>query len=128
MMYRSFTQTAALTLTLLSSLYLLICNFGSTPATIAAQASTYVGHNHSLAVSLCDQKADNLVGVFLLLCAFTFELLHRSNHTDSEKSCRKGIVAGVVFSVALMALCFPISHGLSKHFEREVKEILSTQS
>src|SRR5689334_19422795 len=113
-MYRSFTQTTALALTLLSSLYLLICNFGSTPSTIAAQASTYVGHNHSLVVSLCDQKADNLVGVFLLLCAFTFELFHRSNHSDANQASRKGVVAGVIFSVALLALCFPISHSLSK--------------
>ena len=126
-MYVGFTQTVALALTLVSSLYLLICNLGQTPKAIAEQASTYVGYNEKSLHGLCDQKADNYVGIALLLCAFAFELVNR--HRESgERASLKGITAGVCFSMLLLFVSFPISNGLSKYFEAEAVKVLSAQS
>jgi cellobiose-specific phosphotransferase system component IIC len=125
--YTGFTQTVALALTLVSSLYLLICNLGQTPTAIAEQASTYVGYNEKVLHGLCNQKADNYIGMALLLCAFAFELLNRRKDSG-EKTSLKGIVAGVSFATVLLVVSFPISNGLSKHFETEARTILSSQS
>jgi uncharacterized membrane protein YccF (DUF307 family) len=69
-MVRTFIQTIALILTLISAYFLLRCSLGLSAIDIAELSSTKWGYNTDVVKNLSQQQADAKIGFIIMLLSF----------------------------------------------------------
>ncbi|NPV03859.1 MAG: hypothetical protein HPY67_03910 [Syntrophaceae bacterium] len=129
-MLRSAVQTSSLTVTLISSYFLLKSNIGLSPENIASLATTKLGYNSDIIRSLCEQRADTWIGFALLLIAFGLQMINalwpmRWNDFNVDGN---GVLLGIGISALLGFIGFILSSWLSDSTTAEVNKILQSLS
>ena len=102
-MIRTFVQTTALVLTLISAVFLTRGNLALTAQVIAELSTSKWGYSAAVVDSLAAQRGDTWIGVAFLLTAFALQLgnaLWPMRWKDFEVS-KAGVASAVVVSVLL---------------------------
>ncbi len=104
-MIRTFVQTTALILTLISAVFLTRGNLALTAQVIAELSTSRWGYSESVVDSLAAQRGDTWIGVIFLLAAFALQLgnaLWPMRWKDFEVS-KAGVASAVAVSVLLFS-------------------------
>jgi len=122
-------QTATLAFTLASSVYLLLGNLRLSPSDIAELTVTRLGYNPSLVTALCDQYVDTWIGILFLFTAFICQIVNMALPIQSDDYWKngKGIVYGLLLSVAFIAICHLASTPFRKSRLSKVITILTAK-
>lgn len=105
-MVRTLIQLTAIIFSFEAAWFLLQGNLGLTAKDIAEVSSTKYGYNSNIVKSLSQQKADNWIGLALLLLAFSLQIANSLwemrwiDHAFSKKGMVLAFVAGTIVFIA----------------------------
>ena len=95
------------------------------PKNILDLSGTYWGSSPYAAKSYCSQKADSIVGTFLLLISFALQVwvVYLPARMDDSVN-RKGIIFAIAVSIVCFVAGLIISNSLQNFYYKQVTEML----
>ncbi len=125
-MWRTFIQITALCLTLGSAFFLIKGVLFMPTKDIAQISSTYWNYNSNLVKNMTGSRADTIVGFFILLISFLFQMINslwpmRIGDFEVNKT---GVVLGMMVSFLIVLVSYKTAGVIQSSNEKQVIRLL----